>query len=104
MLATLRFVQRGGTFIPLEVLTNARVHLERQGPDKMETRSLTPSEQRVLDLLMEGKPNKVIARELNIEETTVKVHIRRILKKLNAANRTQAALVAQAMADAGDLA
>jgi DNA-binding NarL/FixJ family response regulator len=104
LLATLRFVQRGGTFIPLEVLTDARVHFRCQGPDKMETRSLTPSEHRVLELLREGKPNKVIARELNIEEATVKVHVHRILKKLNAANRTQAALVAQAMADAGALA
>jgi DNA-binding NarL/FixJ family response regulator len=63
-------------------------------------RGLTPSEQRVLELLREGKPNKVIARELDIEETTVKVHVRRIMKKLNAANRTQAALVAQQMAGA----
>jgi DNA-binding NarL/FixJ family response regulator len=101
LVETLRFVQRGGTFIPLEILTNGRVHPKRQGPDKVETRSLRPSEQRVLELLREGKPNKVIARELNIEETTVKVHVRRILKKLNAANRTQAALVAQHMADAG---
>ena len=103
LLETLRFVQRGGTFIPLEVLTSPRVHPKWQGPDKMETGDLTPSEQRVLELLKEGKPNKVIARELNIEETTVKVHVRRILKKLNAANRTQAALVAQHMADAGAL-
>jgi DNA-binding NarL/FixJ family response regulator len=42
----------------------------------------------------------VIARELDIEETTVKVHVRRIMKKLNAANRTQAALVAQQMTGA----
>lgn len=63
-------------------------------------RGLTPSEQRVLELLRQGKPNKVIARELDIEETTVKVHVRRIMKKLHAANRTQAALVAQEMAGA----
>jgi DNA-binding NarL/FixJ family response regulator len=106
LLETLRFVQRGGTFVPLEVLSDASVHPQRKDPDskRMETRSLTPSEQRVLGLLREGKPNKVIARELKIEETTVKVHVRRILKKLNAANRTQAALVAQHMADAGALA
>lgn len=101
LLETLRFVQRGGTFIPLEVLTNTRVHPKRHGPNEIETRSLTPSEQRVLEQLRDGKPNKIIARELNIEETTVKVHVRRILKKLNAANRTQAALVAQHMADGG---
>jgi DNA-binding NarL/FixJ family response regulator len=63
-------------------------------------RGLTPSEQRVLKLLRTGQSNKVIARELNIGESTVKVHVRRIMKKLNAANRTQAALVAQQMADA----
>ena len=85
------------------MLINARVHRERQQaaePRRTEMRGLTPSEQRVLELLKEGKPNKVIARELDIEETTVKVHVRRIMKKLNAANRTQAALVAQQMAEA----
>jgi DNA-binding NarL/FixJ family response regulator len=103
LLETLRFVQKGGTFIPLEMLINSPVHHRRsQGAEgrRTELRGLTPSEQRVLELLREGKPNKVIARELNIEETTVKVHVRRILKKLNAANRTQAALVAQQMAGA----
>lgn len=103
LLETLRFVQRGGTFIPLEVLTKARARRDRAPGDetrRTEMRGLTPSEQRVLELLREGKPNKVIARELDIEETTVKVHVRRIMKKLNAANRTQAALVAQKMAGA----
>jgi DNA-binding NarL/FixJ family response regulator len=103
LIETLRFVQKGGTFIPLEVLINAPVH--RKGAHgaearRTELRGLTPSEQRVLELLKKGKPNKVIARELEIEETTVKVHVRRIMKKLNAANRTQAALVAQQMSGA----
>jgi DNA-binding NarL/FixJ family response regulator len=103
LIETLRFVQKGGTFIPIEVLINAPVHHKRpQGAEArlVEMRGLTPSEQRVLDLLKKGKPNKAIARELDIEETTVKVHVRRIMKKLNAANRTQAALVAQKMAGA----
>lgn len=103
LLETLRFVQRGGTFIPLDLLINARMHRTgRQSAEakRTEMRGLTPSEQRVLELLRKGKPNKVIARELDIEETTVKVHVRRILKKLNAANRTQAALAAQNMTGA----
>jgi DNA-binding NarL/FixJ family response regulator len=103
LVEALRFVQRGGTFIPLEVLMNAPVRRRRsQGTEsrRAEMHGLTPSERRVLDLLKEGKPNKVIARELDIEETTVKVHVRRIMKKLHAANRTQVALVAQQMADA----
>jgi DNA-binding NarL/FixJ family response regulator len=103
LLETLRFVQRGGTFIPLDLLINATRGRSRQhGAEAGRTkkRGLTPSEERVLDLLKTGKPNKVIARELHIEETTVKVHVRRIMRKLNAANRTQAALVAQQMAGA----
>lgn len=102
LIETLRFVQKGGTFIPLDVLIHAPVHRKRpQGTEarRTEMHGLTPSEQRVLELLKKGKPNKAIARDLDIEETTVKVHVRRIMKKLNAANRTQAALVAQQMAD-----
>jgi DNA-binding NarL/FixJ family response regulator len=103
LIETLRFVQKGGTFIPLDVLINTP--LDRKGSHgtegrRTEMRALTPSEQRVLELLKKGQPNKVIARELDIEETTVKVHVRRIMKKLNAANRTQAALVAQQMTGA----
>jgi DNA-binding NarL/FixJ family response regulator len=102
LIETLRFVQKGGTFIPLDLLIHAPVERKQsQGTEarRTERHGLTPSERRVLELLKEGKPNKVIARELDIEETTVKVHVRRILKKLHAANRTQAALVAQQMAD-----
>ena len=102
LIETLRFVQKGGTFIPLDALVNAPVHRKRpQGAEgrRTEMRDLTPSEQRVLELLKKGQSNKVIARELDIEETTVKVHVRRIMKKLNAANRTQAALAAQQMTD-----
>jgi DNA-binding NarL/FixJ family response regulator len=103
LIETLRFVQKGGTFIPPDVLINTPLDRKRShgtGARRTEMRGLTPSEQRVLELLKKGQPNKVIARELDIEETTVKVHVRRIMKKLNAANRTQAALVAQQMTDA----
>jgi DNA-binding NarL/FixJ family response regulator len=55
---------------------------------------LTPRELSVIDLLREGKPNKLIARQLDMQENTVKVHVRNILRKLNAANRTHAALLA----------
>ena len=55
---------------------------------------LTPRELSVIDLLREGKPNKLIAAQLDMQESTVKVHVRNILKKLNATNRTHAAFVA----------
>ena len=48
-----------------------------------------------MDRLKDGKPNKIIAYELDICESTVKVHMRHIMGKLNATNRTQAALLAQ---------
>jgi DNA-binding NarL/FixJ family response regulator len=44
-------------------------------------------------MLQKGKPNKVIAYELGMAEATVKVHIRHIMKKLNACNRTQVVLM-----------
>jgi two-component system nitrate/nitrite response regulator NarL len=48
----------------------------------------------VISHLRDGKSNKLIARELTICEGTVKLHVRRIMRKLGVANRTQAALVA----------
>jgi two-component system nitrate/nitrite response regulator NarL len=53
---------------------------------------LSPRESDVLRCLMNGAPNKVIARQFDVAEATVKVHVKAILRKLGAANRTQAAL------------
>jgi DNA-binding NarL/FixJ family response regulator len=55
---------------------------------------LTERQQAVLKCLHQGKSNKMIARELDMRESTVKVHVRSILRKLGALNRTQAALAA----------
>jgi DNA-binding NarL/FixJ family response regulator len=95
--AALRLVNAGGTFIPAHALRSAPVapngsEGERRGlPDKLD---LTPRELSVIDLLREGKPNKLIAIELKMQESTVKVHVRNIMKKLHVANRTHAASVA----------
>jgi two-component system, NarL family, nitrate/nitrite response regulator NarL len=53
---------------------------------------LSAREGEVLAFLVEGASNKTIAIQLHIEESTVKLHLRRILKKVSAANRTQAAV------------
>ena len=53
--------------------------------------SLTQRQAAVAEALRHGKSNKIIAYELNMCENTVKVHIRSILKKLHATNRTEAA-------------
>jgi DNA-binding NarL/FixJ family response regulator len=48
----------------------------------------------VIDALRRGKANKIIAYELSMCESTVKVHVRNIMKKLNAKNRTEVAYLA----------
>lgn len=53
---------------------------------------LTPRQREVLTLLGQGRPNKVIAQRLCMCESTVKVHVRQIMRKLGAANRTEVAL------------
>jgi two-component system nitrate/nitrite response regulator NarL len=55
---------------------------------------LTPREKEVLLLLAEGKSNKDIAQELSLSESTVKIHIQHVLKKLNLKGRVQAAIYA----------
>lgn len=55
--------------------------------------SLTPREQQVLSLIRErGASNKIIAKMLNISESTVKLHIGKVLKKYGVKNRTQLAV------------
>ncbi|MPR13277.1 LuxR C-terminal-related transcriptional regulator [Microvirga tunisiensis] len=53
---------------------------------------LSAREAQILGCLREGAPNKVIARKLDITEATIKVHVKAILRKIGAANRTQAAM------------
>jgi DNA-binding NarL/FixJ family response regulator len=64
---------------------------------------LTPQQQRVMQLICAGKPNKQIAYELQLAEATVKAHITALLRRLGVRNRTQAALAVEA-ARAGTLA
>jgi len=54
--------------------------------------SLSPRESQVLTSLVQGKSNKLIARVCQISEATVKVHLKAILRKIQAQNRTQAAI------------
>jgi two-component system nitrate/nitrite response regulator NarL len=57
--------------------------------------TLSGREAQILHLLTKGASNKLIARDLGVAEATVKVHLKAILRKVNAANRTQAAMWAQ---------
>lgn len=89
-LAVIRFVQAGGTFVPPDMLMTSpseRAPAEIEPPD---VNRLTARQSAVLGLLGRGKANKLIAYELGMSESTVKVHVRNIMRKMNATNRTQA--------------
>jgi two-component system, NarL family, nitrate/nitrite response regulator NarL len=55
---------------------------------------LSPREQEILRGVARGASNKIIARELGIAETTVKIHVQHVLRKLEVASRVQAAVIA----------
>jgi two-component system, NarL family, nitrate/nitrite response regulator NarL len=59
---------------------------------ELTTCKLSAREAQILNCLREGAPNKVIARKLDITEATIKVHVKAILRKIGATNRTQAAM------------
>jgi DNA-binding NarL/FixJ family response regulator len=65
----------------------------RAAPDPLA--GLSAREREVLDLLVEGLPNKLIARRLEISEKTVKSHLTRVFRQLGVTDRTQAALWAE---------
>jgi DNA-binding NarL/FixJ family response regulator len=102
--AALALVQAGGKFAPPEQIDEwAHASL----PNRAETsdepvpepvpqyEELSPRQTHVLLLLQEGLANKVIAAKLGMTESTVKVHVRQIMRRLGANNRTEAALLAQ---------
>ncbi len=55
---------------------------------------LSPREQEILRRIARGASNKAIARDLGIAETTVKIHVQHVLRKLNVTSRVQAAVIA----------
>jgi DNA-binding NarL/FixJ family response regulator len=102
-LQALSFIMAGGSFFPPAALLNRASQASsplspgskpREAKARLRSSPLTVRQQAVLNSLREGKSNKVIARQLGMRESTVKVHVRQIMKKLGAANRTQAALSA----------
>ncbi len=65
---------------------------EKNRPTTLNEAGLTDQESRILDHLVDGKSNKLIARDMNIAEGTVKVHVKHLLKKLNLRSRVEAAV------------
>ena len=86
LLEAIRVVHSGGRKIPAPV---ARVFSER-----VPQLDLTARELEILELIVNGKSNKRIAAALRITEGTVKAHVGNIMRKLDADDRTQAAMTA----------
>lgn len=100
MLQALRLVQAGGIYIPpqaLGALDGPGLGLAQghAGPKSLQQLGLSERQRQVLELVAQGKPNKVIAADLNIAEPTVKAHITEILRALQVSNRSQAMIVAR---------
>lgn len=99
--AALRLVLAGGTYLPRSARPPARPFEEALRRDRAEASSgepgqprLTPREDRVLDLVAKGLPNKIIAYRLGMSVSTVKVHVHHLIQKLRAQNRTELAILA----------
>jgi len=97
------FIMGGGSFYPPAALVQRsyvqgtfRVVASRRVVSSIEPpkSGLTARQWEVLERLRQGESNKLIGRQLKLRESTVKVHIRQIMRKLGATNRTQAALCA----------
>jgi DNA-binding NarL/FixJ family response regulator len=84
---------------PLDPRAARTVLDARSEPDPLA--NLSAREREVLELLVEGLPNKLIARRLEISEKTVKSHLTRIFRELGVTDRTQAALWAERQGLAG---
>src|SRR5215470_888721 len=100
MLQALRLVFSGGIYVP-----PAAIARQIEGGPKPASRSpgapldpqdlgLTDRQIEVLALVLQGLPNKLICRQLNLSEGTVKIHVAAILRALNVHNRTQAVIEA----------
>ncbi len=86
----MRLVNAGGIYIPASSLLAAhQPSQERAAPKRLGM--FTARQAAVVEALRKGKANKIIAYELNMRESTVKVHVRSIMKKLKARNRTEVA-------------
>jgi DNA-binding NarL/FixJ family response regulator len=105
MLSAFNLIFSGGIYIPPEILDRresgpAAAPAGRAAPKPKVSAAelgLTERQMEVLGLMMQGKSNKAICRDLDLAEPTVKIHVSAILKALKAANRTEAVIAATAL-------
>ena len=120
LIKALRAVMNGGLFVPPHMLGLTTAQAETHEPDtvpqvmrmlaehakpephqaksvSLDSIGLTPRQTEVLALLLQGLPNKLIARQLNVSVETVKDHVAAVLRALNVSTRTQAVLAVSQM-------
>lgn len=97
LLAMLKLVSLGEKVVPFEVIDmlppGDPADVAEPDTRLIELQPLSDSETRILDCLIQGHPNKMIARELGISESAVKVRVKALFRKLRVHNRTQAAML-----------
>ena len=104
MLSALHLILAGGIYVPPDMLKPypdtdpgaQQIVAESAGATDPRTSALTARQRQVLEKLGQGKSNKQIARELDLSENTVKIHVTGVLRALGVDNRTQAAVIAGA--------
>jgi len=96
MMAALRLVLAGGTYLPPHALCGAAAApiAATATPSANALNHLTQRQVETLRLAMQGKANKVIARELDVSEATVKAHLSASFRALGVRNRTEAVFAA----------
>lgn len=95
MMAALRVVLGGGIYLPPICLTESGRRMsgdlaEMNAQDRIRRLGVSPRQAAALAKMVEGKPNKVIARELGITEATVKTHLSAAFTALDVHSRTEA--------------
>ena len=97
LIQALRLVLAQGVYLPPAVLAAARpapAPAPPPAPADPMLSGLTPRQMDVLRCVIKGKPNKTIARELDVSEGTVKAHLSAVFQALGAHNRTEAVYAA----------
>jgi DNA-binding NarL/FixJ family response regulator len=97
ILSALRLVLSGGTYLPREAIGREQLAPMPRADfaaDVSARLGITPRQADVLALLLAGKSNKVICRELGLAESTVKNHVAAVFKALDVTTRVQAVLAA----------
>lgn len=94
--SAITLILQGGTYIPADLLQGepGETRPTAVTPEAGALNGLSPRETEVLRLLSVGMTNKEIGRDLGLAEMTVKLHVRQILRKLDARNRAEAATIA----------